>query len=91
MRFVTEMLSRDVRAIEHGERSAAGSGGDCVHLPSGEKQSGYGTMSYSVARQVGEIGIRMDLGAQRGVVVWTVLRRVLLLAAVGLAISVPAA
>jgi macrolide transport system ATP-binding/permease protein len=51
----------------------------------------YGTVSYSVARQVGEIGIRMALGAQRGVVVWMVLRRVLLLAAVGLAISVPVA
>ena len=51
----------------------------------------YGTMSYSVARQVGEIGIRMALGAQRGAVEWMVLRRVLLLAAVGLAIGVPAA
>ena len=51
----------------------------------------YGTMSYSVARQVGEIGTRMALGAQRGAVVWMVLRRVLLLAGVGLAISVPAA
>jgi macrolide transport system ATP-binding/permease protein len=50
----------------------------------------YGTMSYSVARQVGEIGIRMALGAQRGAVVWMVLRRVLILAAAGLAISVPA-
>jgi ABC-type antimicrobial peptide transport system permease subunit len=33
----------------------------------------------------------MALGAQRGAVVWMILRRVLLLAAVGLAISVPAA
>jgi macrolide transport system ATP-binding/permease protein len=51
----------------------------------------YATVSYNVARQVGEIGIRMALGAQRGTVVWMVLRRVLLLAAVGLAIGVPAA
>jgi macrolide transport system ATP-binding/permease protein len=51
----------------------------------------YGTVFYNVARQVGEIGLRMALGAQRGAVVWMVLRRVLLLAGVGLAISVPAA
>jgi macrolide transport system ATP-binding/permease protein len=40
---------------------------------------------------VSEIGIRMALGAQRGAMIWMVLRRVLLLAAVGLAISVPLA
>jgi macrolide transport system ATP-binding/permease protein len=51
----------------------------------------YGTMSYNVARQIGEIGTRMALGAQRGAVVWMVLRRVLMLTAAGLAISVPAA
>jgi macrolide transport system ATP-binding/permease protein len=50
----------------------------------------YGTMSYNVERQIGEIGTRMALGAQRGAVVWMVLRRVLTLAAVGLAVSVPA-
>jgi ABC-type antimicrobial peptide transport system permease subunit len=51
----------------------------------------YGAMSYRVARRTGEIGIRMALGAQRGRVVWMVLREVLLLAAAGLAISVPSA
>jgi predicted permease len=51
----------------------------------------YGTMSYNVARQIGEIGTRMALGAQRGAVIWMVLCRVLLLGVLGLAISVPAA
>ena len=51
----------------------------------------YGSMSYNVARRTGEIGIRMALGAQGRRVLWMVLREVLLLAAVGLAISVPTA
>jgi ABC-type antimicrobial peptide transport system permease subunit len=51
----------------------------------------YGTMTYTVARRAREIGIRMALGARRAGVVWMVLREVCLLAALGLAISVPAA
>jgi len=51
----------------------------------------YGAMSYRVGRRTGEIGIRMALGAQRSRVVWMVLREVVLLATVGLAISVPTA
>ncbi|MGH9204103.1 MAG: FtsX-like permease family protein, partial [Vicinamibacterales bacterium] len=51
----------------------------------------YGTMSYTVARRTGEIGIRIALGAQRGAVVWMVLREVFVLAAAGFAISVPTA
>ena len=51
----------------------------------------YGTMSYRVARRTGEIGLRMALGAPRGRVVWMVLREVVVVAAAGLAISLPAA
>ncbi len=51
----------------------------------------YGTVSYNVARRTGEIGIRMALGAQRARVVRMILLQVFALAAVGLAIGVPAA
>jgi predicted permease len=51
----------------------------------------YGTVAYNVARRTSEIGIRMALGAQRGRLVWLILREVLMLAGIGIAVSVPAA
>src|SRR5262249_22444000 len=50
----------------------------------------YGVMAFVVAQRKKELGIRLALGAQPGVVIWMVMREVMLLLIVGLAIGIPA-
>jgi predicted permease len=51
----------------------------------------YGLLSYAVARRTSEIGVRMALGAKRSNVLWLILREILILAAIGTVLGVPAA
>lgn len=51
----------------------------------------FGTSSYRTRRRTTEIGMRMAFGAQRGQVLWMVLRESLLICAIGIAIGLPAA
>jgi predicted permease len=51
----------------------------------------YGTLAYRVNNRTVEIGVRMAVGAQRGQVVWMVLRDSLILTVLGAAIGIPLA
>jgi putative ABC transport system permease protein len=51
----------------------------------------YGTISYGISRRVGELGLRMALGADRRSVLWMVLREALTLVVTGAAIGLPLA
>jgi ABC-type antimicrobial peptide transport system permease subunit len=49
----------------------------------------YGIVSFTVIRRTKEIGVRIAIGAQRGTVLWMILRNTAGLAAVGLALGIP--
>jgi predicted permease len=51
----------------------------------------YGVLSFVTSQRTQEIGIRMALGANRGNVIWMVLRQACLLALLGVAIGLPLA
>jgi len=51
----------------------------------------YGSLSYAVAERTRETGIRIALGAGKGVVIWTILREVLQVVVIGLLAGLPAA
>jgi predicted permease len=49
----------------------------------------YGLLAYHVAQRMGEIGIRMALGARPQDVAWPILRQAVLLATIGVAVAMP--
>jgi predicted permease len=49
----------------------------------------YGLLAYHVARRMGEIGVRMALGARPRDVAWPILRQAVLLAVIGVAVAMP--
>jgi predicted permease len=51
----------------------------------------YGTLAFAVTRRTAEVGVRMALGAQRGQVLWMVMRGSLVVCAGSVVVGLPAA
>jgi ABC-type antimicrobial peptide transport system permease subunit len=48
----------------------------------------YGVIAYSVVQRTRELGVRIALGAQRGNVLWIVLRQAVVLGAIGVGLGI---
>jgi predicted permease len=84
----TEQIERSLRTERLFARLATLLGGVAVLLSA---IGLYGLLAYGVARRTPEIGLRMALGAERGVVRWMILRESLTLAIAGLLFGIPTA
>jgi predicted permease len=51
----------------------------------------YGTLAYRVSKRTPEIGVRMAMGAQRGQILWMVLRESLVMSAIAVVVGLPLA
>jgi predicted permease len=51
----------------------------------------YGVMAFVVARRRKELGLRLALGAEPGLIIWLVMKEVMILLAIGLAVGIPSA
>jgi len=89
---VPETLSSQIDRTVIEERLIARVLGVFALLAVGLAAAGlYGVLAYSTTRRTGEIGIRLALGATRSAVLWPVLAEAAKLAALGIAIGLPAA
>jgi predicted permease len=84
----TEQIEQSLRTERLFARLATLLGGVAVLLSA---IGLYGLLAYGVARRTPEIGLRMALGAERGVVRWMILRESLVLAIAGLLFGIPTA
>src|SRR5262249_641074 len=88
MRTLDEQVDRDLASARLLANLASGFGVVAVLLAA---VGLYGLLAFNVTRRTNEIGIRIALGAERGAIVWLILKESLLLAFIGALLAIPAA